>query len=145
MYQVFTDITKAMNVIDTFIENNGDLFYKNVSNALQNNNVNEAIYKFNVFMKEMHQSARTRRSTPIQHYNNNATIMNNANSKFKRYCENLISGNIQEIQHSLFEYQSAKKLVTHGILQEENEKWRILLQNKSSKDLWTHRLEGKYE
>ena len=104
--------------------------------GLQRNNIDEAICKFDDFIKETHRIAHTQRTTMIQHHNK-ITILNDANIKFKQYCEYLKSGNDNVIQESFAEYQSAKKKVTHDILRKENERWRTTLQNKNSKDLWS--------
>ena len=95
-----------LNVIDDYIESNCEILYKGVSNALQNDNINLAVHIYNEFMNDMHRRVRAPNSslTHNNNINNNVTILNEANSKFKKYCECLISGNSQDIKRSLNEY-----------------------------------------
>ena len=85
----------------------------------------------------MHNHARTKTTSLKNTDSNNLTQMNETNSKFKTYCECLKNGNAQVIEQNLKEYQSARKSVTHAILQSENSRWKKALSNKNSKELWS--------
>ena len=70
----------------------------------------------------MHNHARTKTSLKNTD-SNNLTQMNETYSKFKTYCECLKNGKAQVIEQNLKEYQSARRSVTHAILQSENSRW----------------------
>ena len=70
-------------------------------------------------------------------------VMNEANLKFKIYCENLTNGSNQDIEQSRAEYQLSRKEVTHIMLQDESFKWHKVIHKK--RHMVAYRLEGKRE
>ena len=131
---------KCYNIesIDDYIEHHKDVLIYDIHSALYDNNVNSAISKFNDFSYDMHRKCRIPKPKISTIQNNmNITLMNDANHKFKVYCEKIKIGNMDEITNSLSTYQKARKLLTNKILLEENGKWKNAIKDKNSKELWS--------
>ena len=82
--------------INDYIQRNKEKLCENVSTFLQENNIEPAVDVINNFVKDMHQYARKTKNTTTM--NNNLNIMNNANEKFKKYCEHLANGSEEYIR-----------------------------------------------
>ena len=125
-----------LQIIYNYILRENETIFDNIASALNEGNVEKAVSKFDIFVKDMHKCAKTLK--PKVTHPNNAIIMNEANEKFRNYCEYLLNRDNEAIRHSLAEYQAYRKDVSHEMLREESEKWRSFTNNKGSKEMWSH-------
>ena len=124
-----------LQIIYNYILRENETIFDNIASALNEGNVEKAVSKFDIFVKDMHKCAKTLK--PKVTHPNNAIIMNEADEKFRNYCEYLLNRDNEAIRHSLAEYQAYRKDVSHEMLREESEKWRSFTNNKGSKEMWS--------
>ena len=91
-----------LQTINNYVLGGNETISDNIAIALNEGNIEKAVSKFDIFVKDMHQCAKT--SKPKITYPSNAIVMDETDEKLQNYREYLLNRDNEAIRHSLAEY-----------------------------------------
>ena len=123
------------DIINNYIMENKDVIEREIVLAIEENNPDLAVERFNLHMENMHHISKTKINTVNRSQHSN--LMATANLNFKNLMLKIHDGaNCDETDELLEHYLESRKQVTGYMMSSELEEWRRVTCNNSDQDLW---------
>ena len=123
-----------LDIINDYITENRDIIERDITEAIEGNDIDLAVENFNLHMENMHHVSKLKFNKVNRSLHTN--LMTNANIRFRNLISKIHESDSSGIDEVLEGYLESRKQVTGYMMSSELEEWKRVTSGNDDSELW---------